>query len=394
MPRNIVLCSDGTNNTFDTQTNVGRFVEYLQADESQIVIYDSGVGTRGERSKKFEEYRRRSRAGEKVLKHLESPQRLWPLSVWDRLQGLVNGLGLDKNVRQLYVELAAHYTGTENVFLFGFSRGAFTVRALAGLLYRCQLPKDGADAHRAFEQAWSLFQEMKDPKNRTEVFRKQQRFCSIHFLGLWDTVKSYGIKNPVMLPHLRHNPIVTHVRHALALDEQRAFFQATTWGLLDLDEHGAMKRLTATMTEDDLNLLERQRDNIEEVWFTGCHRDVGGGGDRLDTGAIALRWMLGEAVNVENGVRLNSDGKAFLEDVDPKAEMNESQTLLCRFLERCERFEINNEGEWPTKVETSGHTGRRDLSKFAREGKVCLHETVTDRRSSSLYCVSKTKRSL
>lgn len=120
---------------------------------------------------------------------------------------------------------------------------------------------------------------------------------------------------------------------------------------------------------------------------------MGGGGDRRDTGAIALRWMMGEAVSVDRGVRLNSDGKAFLEHVDPKAEINESQTFFYRFLERYKRLEINNEGEWPTKEETCGHTGWRDYSKFARGGKVCLHETVTNRRSSSLYCVSKTKRS-
>src|SRR4029453_18858692 len=68
----------------------------------------------------------------------------------------------------------------------------------------------------------------------SQAVKETARECRIRFLGLWDTVKSYGGLRRVMCAHLRHNPIVDTVRHALALDEQRGWFDATTWGRLDL----------------------------------------------------------------------------------------------------------------------------------------------------------------
>jgi uncharacterized protein (DUF2235 family) len=124
----------------------------------------------------------------------------------------------------------------------------------------------------------------KDAKRREADAEKVRAFqkkflihkdLKIYFLGLWDTVKSYGGIRPIVLPHLRHNPCVKIVRHALALDERRAWFDATTWGQLDSDTKGAALRLENTLSVADMEALKTQ--DIEKVWFRGCHSDVGGG---------------------------------------------------------------------------------------------------------------------
>lgn len=263
------------------------------------------------------------------------------------------------------------------MFLFGFSRGAFTVRALAGLLHRCQLPpREIADFDTRFKRAWELYEPMLEDETATAQFRESQRSCPIHFLGIWDTVKSYGGLSPVMLPHLRHNPIVKYVRHALALHEHRAWFQPTTWGLLDIDEEGAMTRLK----KDDRPLYEKQ--DIDEVWFVGCHSDIGGGDKEKDTARIALRWMLGEAVNVDRGVRLNDEGKVLLKTGDPPGppEIHESWNLRWRAVEQVPRKEIDNSGTYPIKKWARGSNGKREPAKLLHrcDGKVFLHTTVAD----------------
>lgn len=285
-------------------------------------------------------------------------------------------MGIKENVKQLYTELARFYEDGDHVFLFGFSRGAFTVRVLAGLLYRCHLAHFSPETLPVrFDQAWNYFEPMKPDVPGTTKFREAQRPCPIHFLGLWDTVKSYGVINPVMLPHLRHNPSVTHIRHALAIHEHRAFFQHTTWGLLDSDEKGALIRLRESLPPTDLALLEEQRKNIEEVWFDGCHSDIGGG-EKPKNANIALRWMLGEAANIPDPVRLSEHGKNVLATADPTPDPNESSSLFYDGLEQWPRQEIDNSGEWPIRKYARGATGKRDLDKSCRRGKVSLHQTV------------------
>ena len=274
MAKNLVICSDGTGNTFDSRvTNVTRLVKNLVLDqpERQLVIYDQGVGT----TKKREEVTRTSQdEGLRILEAPLSSSGINPIGWVNKTRGLAFGHGLEENIRQMYRVLAEVYEEGDHLFLFGFSRGAFTVRALAGLLHRCHLAQGtGPEIDRSFERSWELFQPMVADDSAVESLRAEHRPCPVHFLGVWDTVKSYGGLKPVMLPHLRHNPDVAHVRHALAIEERRAWFKPTTWGLLDLDEDGAMTRID--------NAAYGQQD-ISEVWFTGCHSDVGGGGARDD----------------------------------------------------------------------------------------------------------------
>ncbi len=378
MGRNIIICSDGTGNTFDRRvTNVTYLISALALDDprQQVVVYDQGVGTNARRSEVVDAYRR-GVGDPSSLTVLSAPlgSTLGPKAWFDRGRGLMTGYGLKENVGQIYQALADLYEGPDDrVFLFGLSRGAFTVRALAGLLYRCHLPSPGStDFETRFEHAWRLYEPMREDDAATNRLRAEQRPCPIHFLGLWDTVKSYGGIDPVILPHLRHNPIVAHVRHALALNERRAWFKPTSWGLLDSDDAGAMTRLKP----EDRLLFDAQ--DIAEVWFVGCHSDIGGGAREETTARIALRWMLGEALHVDPGVRLNHDGKALLAADDPPGppQIHESWNRGWRLVEAVPRKEIDNSGTYPVKKAARGSDGKRAPENLQRGKKVVLHATV------------------
>jgi uncharacterized protein (DUF2235 family) len=383
--RNIVLCADGTCNAFgQSSSNVAKLIEYLDlSDEAmQVVAYDQGLGTRADQVAAIETFRK-NLARPQALQPLPPPsESLWKPWSWGALlASMTKGSDLDRNVGQLYIKLAELYRPGDTVFLFGFSRGAFTVRALAGLTWRYGIPPTNERdvAKECFERAWPLFfAEFPDPTGSKRSialeFQAKQQRCPIHFLGLWDTVKSYGGLKPVMLPHLRHNPSVQTVRHALALDERRAWFEPTTWGWLDSDRtsDAAASRLSA----EDIALIQRQ--DVVEVWFTGCHSDVGGGGCDTNTSDIALRWMLGEAECA--GLGLNENGQRCLsvsrEVENPKVA--DSHSAIWRLIERVRRQSINNSGAWPVSVTVPLGAAAREPSKGKRDGKVWVHESVTD----------------
>jgi hypothetical protein len=378
--RNLILCSDGTGNTFDNAvTNVTRLVSCLEAQrpDRQLIFYDQGVGTTARRAQKVAGVRagavRAAPSG--ALHMLPAPpaSRGGPLAWVRRGRGLMFGYGLKDNVGQLYGELARHYIPGDAVFLFGFSRGAFTVRALAGLLHRCHLPAgDTADLDDRFERSWQVYQPMQADIEAVRALRAEHRPCPIHFLGLWDTVKSYGGLDPVILPHLRHNPDVACLRHALALDEQRAWFKPTTWGQLDSDRNAAMTRL------DPEDVPAYQRQDIKEVWFTGCHSDIGGGDRQAETARITLRWMLAEAATMMPGVLLNDAGSALLQASDPTPTIHQSWTPAWRAVEQVPREEIDNSGVYPVKVRRRGSDGERDLRQALRDGHVDIHTSARD----------------
>jgi uncharacterized protein (DUF2235 family) len=351
----------------------------LDSHSTQVVVYDQGIGTDTGRWREIEKFHDKIRDRE-ALHVLPGPHEWWfKPAEWIALAlGLAFGYGLKANVRQMYLELAKLYEKDDDrVFLFGFSRGAFTVRALAGLIYRCGLPQgDDADCTRRFERAWQLFVPMHPLEGKTEEFRatEGQRECPIHFLGVWDTVKSYGGLRPIMLPHLRNNPIVSHVRHALALDERRGWFDVTTWGRLDLDRmpDAAWSRLSEPVRHQ----IEQQ--DIEEVWFRGCHSDIGGGDREAQSARIALRWMLGEAAQA--GLRLNADGCRLLESSPQRerAEVHDSHTLAWRLIELLPRLTIDNSGQWPARVAAPTRKAVRHPDLLLRDGRVTVHESVDE----------------
>jgi uncharacterized protein (DUF2235 family) len=297
---------------------------------------------------------------------------LAPVSIVTRLAGLAAGLGVKASVRDTYWQLSRLYDGPENnIFLFGFSRGAFTVRALAGLLHRCGLPRtDVAHCAALFEDAWRLYEGFLEPELELREFRRRrgQRDCSIHFLGLWDTVMSYGGLIQRTFPHLRHNAIARIVRHALALYEDRSWFQVRPWGLLDVDQ---------VVGAADSDRVHYASQDIREVWFCGSHSDVGGIGMQELSTNIALRWMVCEAEAA--GIGLNEEGMSILADppvltaVDPsEVTTRRSSPGLWRLSDYVPRWEIDNAGRFPTRRLTWGKTGRRRPSDLSRGKRVFL----------------------
>ncbi|CAE6520158.1 unnamed protein product [Rhizoctonia solani] len=208
-PRTLVLCFDGTTNVYDdTNTNVIKLFSLLKRDkrEEQMVYYQPGIGT------------------------YAPPGILLPVSMTlAKIADQGIALYLDQHVMGGYKFLMKHYTEGDRICLFGFSRGAYTARALAGMLYKVGLlPPDNA------EQIPFAYQMYK----RTDLAGFQQsagfkktfsREVKIEFMGVWDTVSSVGLLWPRHLPFTSSNSIVKTFRHAVSLDEHRAKFKQNVW---------------------------------------------------------------------------------------------------------------------------------------------------------------------
>ena len=278
MTRNIVICLDGTANEAEGfPSNVIRTFEIASKSDTQIVYYDPGVGTMGARG-------RSSRIG-KLL---------------SRVGGLAFGHGVKENIEEAYRFLMDTYREGDKVFIFGFSRGAYTARALAGLirsvglirpglenmlpyamkLYTRKTKEEGSDdAKKAYWKPFNDFRESFGNPDFPHPFDRGTK--QVHFLGVWDTVKFVGWFNlkgqfqQARWPFTRNIANVETARHGLALDEKRRFY--------------ADYRLTESVVSDE------QRD-VEELWFVGVHSDVGGGlSDDQPLAKVSLEWMLGEA---------------------------------------------------------------------------------------------------
>lgn len=261
MPKNIVICCDGTGNEFgDHNSNVVKLYGTLIVDgRQQVAYYHPGVGTMGAPS-----------AHNRVSK------------AWSIVTGLAFGSGLLANVGDAYRYLMDVFEAGDRVFLFGFSRGAYTVRALAGVLHMFGLLRTGNDglipyiirmfAKRTREEAG-----MKHTFEVAEEFKATfGRHCPLHFVGVWDTVSSVGwIWDPLKLPYTAQNPDMLNGRHAISIDERRCYFRNNLWG----------------------PALPNQ--NIKQVWFAGVHSDVGGSYAYPQSGLsqISLEWVLCEAVS-------------------------------------------------------------------------------------------------
>jgi uncharacterized protein (DUF2235 family) len=270
--KNIVICSDGTNNKLAGDlTNVARMYQIVEQNERQAAFYDPGVGT------------------------MASPdQKTWFGKRWSLIKGLAFGAGLDQNVFDAYQYLMKSYEPGDKVFLFGFSRGAFTIRVLAGLLHALGLLNKGND--EVLPQLWKHYRAIrilpndastkekeeaeKHSQTTQELRQKYTRPCEIAFLGPWDTVGSVGMYNMNQsFPFTFENPSVRVVRHAVSLDERRAAFRSN------------VSKADPTPTGP------KQRPRVMNVWFPGVHSDIGGGYSWVDSGLamIAFAWMVREA---------------------------------------------------------------------------------------------------
>jgi uncharacterized protein (DUF2235 family) len=376
MPKRIVVLMEGSGSAFDTRpSNVTRTLHLIalgkipNSEVEQWAIWDYGVGTRLRSLSEEEVQRAKAFQGIEACRLivLSPPRRPRLVPGWlAKLFGLAFGFGLASNVTEAVEALARLYEPTDELFLLGFSRGAFTVRVLAALLWRFGLPQQGTDIRGWVDERLAKMQ-------REPTFDPaQRRPVQTHFLGLWDTVKSYGFIYPVRYFHLRHNPGVLRVRHALALDEKRSWFQCTTWGDLDRDLN---QRQRVGCLRDRPRAWKPEpnaKQTVKEVWFHGCHTDIGGGGDCCErhNAEVALRWMLREAQ--EAGLALNAKGAALVAESDPPGAITptESWTLGWRLAEYLlPRWEIDNDYS-PARLRFAWwhHTGTRRPDQMLRKG--------------------------
>jgi uncharacterized protein (DUF2235 family) len=282
MARNICIFSDGTGQAGGANpinwTNVYRlFMATREADPAQqICFYDPGLGSNPD-------------TGE--MRGLFERARDWLAQA--------TGYGITANIVDCYAALLLSYQPGDRIFLFGFSRGAYTVRSLGGVLGLCGVPPglpkverwdafaraiDAPQIRKLAEQAVKQVYMIKDAGERARAASDFQREHGSSprppfFVGVWDTVRALGLPAIGSLPgrHKFHDPIlnrqVPHGRQALAIDENREVFAPELW-----DENGA------------------PQGQIKQLWFAGVHTDIGGGyGLKMGLSDLSLSWMIDEA---------------------------------------------------------------------------------------------------
>ncbi|GAB2488630.1 DUF2235 domain-containing protein [Algoriphagus taiwanensis] len=300
MGRNIVLCLDGTDNkiTVNENSNVVHLFRCLQKNSNQIVYYTPGIGTLVPDWKK------------------DNKQKL------HKLKDQIFGLSLEKNVHSAYQFLMDNYLPGDQIYLFGFSRGAYTARVICGFIEMYGLAEKGnLDKAKYLYQLYTS--KNFDFKLSSNVKKSITRTIEpIRFVGIWDTVSSIGnpLKPDFGYPFTKNLKNVKTVRHAVSIDEKRKLFLPY--------------------------LVEQNHSDLLEVYFAGVHSDIGGSYEKEGLSKIALEWMLGEAL--ENGILLNFDhikhyvygrGSNY-QKPDKSLKIHDSMDLKFRLLQFLPRTEI------------------------------------------------------
>lgn len=270
MNKRLIVCCDGTWQNLDARypTNVVKIMQAIKpvADDKkcQIVFYDPGVGSS---------------------------------SGIEHLTGGAFGWGLDQNILDAYRFLCLNHEDGDQIYLFGFSRGSYTVRSLAGLIYASGLVS--RNWIRQSDEAYDLYRDRDIHPEDTDaiVFReKVARQVNIDFLGCWDSVGSLGIPDQVrFLPiddyinakYKFHDTKLSHIikcaRHALAIDERRKAFDVT-----------------------HMELPNDSETDLKEMWFAGDHSSIGGGSlEDRPLADVTLDWMMNECTNAGLGISLD-----------------------------------------------------------------------------------------
>ncbi len=260
MPKNIVVFSDGTGQEGGKGTNTNVYKTFniiLDRSPNQVSFYDKGLGTG-----------------------------------WRKLTGNAAGRGFSKNVLECYRFIFENYQAGDEIFLFGFSRGAATVRSLSGFIHMFGiLPRSRG---KLVDEAWKIYK-VKNAARRekkAEEFLEQNHtmWATVAFMGVWDTVAALGVPNSrvdrlvdKVFPHgfhdFRISESVRAVAHAVAIDDVRKTFHPV--------------------------FFDRERtkpgQELDQVWFMGMHTDVGGGYAEKELSDIVLEWMVGKSL--KHGLR-------------------------------------------------------------------------------------------
>lgn len=251
MVKNIALCCDGAGNKFEeNRTNPLRLHYCLRNGRAQTSFYDPGVGTFDPNGPDYS-------AG-----MFEGVSEFFSKTV----AGGAFGYGIVQNIEDAYRYLMATYQPEDRVFLFGFSRGAFTAQAVAGMLNKCGLlyPHNG----NLVPYALRIYLKKDNARIASEFKRTMAQPCKPHMIGVWDTVKSLGDNHEDDFFYRDTADNCRFGYHAVSVDERREDFRPSLWS---------------------------DRDNVEQVWFAGVHSDVGGGYPEDGLSNIALRWMITKA---------------------------------------------------------------------------------------------------
>jgi uncharacterized protein (DUF2235 family) len=280
--KRLVLLLDGTWNNVEDNTNVWRLCQLLaqRSDDglTQLPYYSAGVGT----------------------------------TEGQKLRGGAFGYGLDDAVIAAYRWLMGHYDQRDDpdahdeVFVFGFSRGAFTARSLTGMIARCGLLRPGAPL--SVEELFERYRLDKDAPSLVELYERKRaglpltpdeerllrhtRRIRIKMIGVWDTVGALGVpfgnipgisKRRMGFHNTRLSTLFEHAYHALAIDEHRAAFAPTLW-----------TRFTPTQPDPPGTHHASQKE-VEQRWFVGAHANVGGGIAGDDLSQLPLAWLMEKA---------------------------------------------------------------------------------------------------
>ncbi|KAK7034622.1 hypothetical protein VNI00_012263 [Paramarasmius palmivorus] len=325
--RTLVLCFDGTGDQFDEDnSNIVEFFRLLKKDDrkKQMVYYQAGIGT------------------------YTSPTMVTPMAarVSKTLDAAI-AWNLHSHVMDGYEFLMQNYTVGDRICIFGFSRGAYTARSLAGMIHKVGILP--ACNHQQVPFAYKMYIDEDTDANNKQALEFKATFSTdvdIEFVGVWDTVDSVGLI-PRRLPLTGANDIIRTFRHALALDEHRAKFKANHFhrnakedeeealhNHLHVDSSIRLKQkknrkgkglkglskeekgLTLQALKQKYSKKRRTETDIKEVWFAGCHCDVGGGSVRNEVkpnlARIPLRWMIRECFAANSGIMFHTKG---LEDL-------------------------------------------------------------------------------
>lgn len=323
MNKNIVVCCDGTGNEVQGDlSNVLKLFRIAQKDEQQIVYYNPGVGTIGLSSE-------------------------WGHALQNAkgVFGLATGYGLDDNIMDAYRFVCQVYEEGDRLFFFGFSRGSYTVRALAGLIHMTGLLRP--EQLNVATYALTAYKRASEENNLHLAWDfgriMSTRHATIHFLGVWDTVASmivprrdrFYLPSLRTLPFTRKNPSVRCFRQAVAIDERRRMFRLNRW------EPGQ-----SYVPVPFANPPSDVPQDAVQMAFAGVHSDIGGGYPESESGLskFPLAWLAGEAIaqgllvnaamyeHLVDGAALTGGKHAYVAP-DATAKLHNSLTWGWRILE-------------------------------------------------------------
>ncbi|MCH9646653.1 MAG: DUF2235 domain-containing protein [Deltaproteobacteria bacterium] len=275
MAKNIVIFSDGTGQEggSDRNTNVYKLFSMIEDRTSrQVAFYDRGLGTG-----------------------------------WRKVSGNVGGKGISANIKECYEFIFDQFEAGDQVYLFGFSRGAATVRSLSSFIhYFGILPKSRPELIEEAYDIYKISREKKRKKKAGDFVRKNRTiWARIQFVGCYDTVAALGLPFKAAsvlldgIPGFRHrfhnfrlSESIENAYHALAIDDERTSFHPVLW-------------------EPEVEAHQK----VRQVWFAGMHTDVGGGYEEQSLSDIPLVWLTEMAVR--HGLHIYPDHSVeIIEDAD------------------------------------------------------------------------------